>query len=206
VRLVDGRGRPLDLDTALLAFVDLVTEVDPGATVAVPVSTSRCVEDLVTSRGGDVRWTRVSSSALFAAAEEPGVGFAGAEGGGYAFPAFLPAYDGVMSLVKLLELLARTDSTLEEVVDRLPAPAVARIDVATPWEARGAVMRRLVERLDGDRTVTIDGVKVYRGRDWGLIVPHPQEPVIRVWAEAEDRASSLELAQEFADRVEELRA
>jgi mannose-1-phosphate guanylyltransferase/phosphomannomutase len=205
IRLVDGRGRPLDLDSALLAFVDLVTEVEPGATVAVPVSTTRCVEDVVTSRGGRVLWTRVSSSAVFAAAEEPGVAFAGAEGGGYAFPAFLPAYDGVMSLVKLLELLARTESTLEEVVDRLPAPNVVRIDVATPWEARGAVMRRLVERVDGERTVTIDGVKVYRGPDWGLIVPHPQEPVIRVWAEGGDRQSSRRLAEEFAEQVEELR-
>ena len=32
--------------------------------------------------------------------------FAGAVGGGYVFPEFLPAYDAVASLCKLLELLA----------------------------------------------------------------------------------------------------
>jgi mannose-1-phosphate guanylyltransferase / phosphomannomutase len=77
--------------------------------------------------------------------------------------------------------------------------------VATPWEAKGVVMRRLVEQAGGDRVVTIDGVKAYRGRDWALAVPHPQEPVIRVWAEGEDEAAAERLAAEYAGRVEELR-
>jgi mannose-1-phosphate guanylyltransferase / phosphomannomutase len=131
--------------------------------------------------------------------------FAGAEGGGYIFPRFLPAYDGVMSLVKLLELLAATDSRLEDVVDALPVSHVVRVDVATPWEAKGAVMRRLVERAEGERTVTIDGVKAFRGRDWALVIPHPQEPVIRVWAEGADPEGSARLAGEFVRQVEELR-
>ena len=205
LRLVDGRGRVLGLDTALLAFVDLVTRVHPGGAIAVPVTTSRAVEELVDARGGEVRWTKVSPAALSAASEEPGVVLAGAEGGGYVFPAFLPAYDAVMSLVKLLEFLARTDMALEDIVDALPTSNVVRIDVATPWEAKGTVMRRLVERTNGDRTVTIDGVKAYRGRDWALVIPHPQEPVIRVWAEGDDEESSRRLATEFAGRVEELR-
>jgi phosphomannomutase len=66
-------------------------------------------------------------------------------------------------------------------------------------------MRRLVERLNGERTVTIDGLKTYRGRDWALVVPHPQEPVVRVWAEADDADTATSLAEEFAALVEQLR-
>jgi mannose-1-phosphate guanylyltransferase/phosphomannomutase len=205
LRVVDGTGRVLGLDTALLAYVDLVTRDRPGGRVAVPVTTTRAVEDVVKARGGEVRWTKVSPAALAAASEEPDIVFAGAEGGGYVFPEFLPAYDAVMSLAKLLELLARADRRLEEVVDALPPSNVVRIDVATPWEEKGAVMRRLVERTDGERTVTIDGVKTYRGRDWALVIPHPQEPVIRVWAEGDDEESSRRLATEYAGQVEELR-
>jgi mannose-1-phosphate guanylyltransferase/phosphomannomutase len=205
LRLVDGRGRVIGVDAALLAYVDLVTRTSPGARVAVPVTTSRAVAEVVESRGGQVVWTKVSSAALAAASEEPGVVFAGAEGGGYIFPRFLPAYDAVMSLVKLLELLAAADSRLEDVVDALPVSHVVREDVATPWEAKGAVMRRLVERAEGEQTVTIDGVKAYRGRDWALVIPHPQEPVIRVWAEGADPEGSARLAAEFVRQVEELR-
>jgi len=205
IRLVDDAARPVGLERALLAYIDLVTRVTDKPTVAVPVTTSRVVEDIVGARGGRVVWTPVSPAALEAASLEGEVAFAGAEGGGYIFPDFLPSYDGVMALVKLLELLARTERSLAEVIDGLPPSHVARVDVATPWEAKGSVMRRLVERLDGERTVTIDGVKSYRGRDWVLVIPHPQEPVVRVWAEADGPEASASMAAEFAALVEELR-
>jgi mannose-1-phosphate guanylyltransferase / phosphomannomutase len=69
----------------------------------------------------------------------------------------------------------------------------------------GSVMRRLVERLDGERVVTIDGVKTIREGEWALVVPHPQEPVVRVWAEAGDEEAAQSLAKEFAALIEELR-
>ncbi|MGH2765505.1 MAG: sugar phosphate nucleotidyltransferase [Actinomycetota bacterium] len=205
MRLVDGRGRAVPLDQALLAYVDLVSRGAERPRVAVPVTTSRVVEELIAERGGEVIWTRVSASALSAAALEPQVVLAGAEGGGYMFPEFLPAYDAVMSLVKLLELLVRVEQPLEEVLEALPPSHVVRVDVATPWESKGTVMRRLVERLNGEKTVTIDGVKAFRGRDWALIIPHPQEPVVRVWAEADEADGSRSMAAEFAALVEELR-
>jgi mannose-1-phosphate guanylyltransferase/phosphomannomutase len=205
VRFVDGRGRVVRLDEALVAMVELVSRVTERPTIAVPVTTSRVVADLIEARGGRVVWTKVSPSALAAASEQEDVVFAGAEGGGYIFPDFLPAYDAVMTFTKLLELLAHAGVGLDEVLDDLPQTHVVRLDVATPWEAKGTVMRRLVERLNGDRVVTIDGVKAYRDRDWALVIPHPQEPVVRVWAEGEDEAASRGLAKEYAGLVEELR-
>jgi phosphomannomutase len=54
--------------------------------------------------------------------------------------------------------------------------------------------------------VTIDGLKTYRDDDWILVVPHPQEPLVRVWAEAGTAESAEALASEFASLVEELKA
>ena len=204
VRLVDETGRVLTLTQALLAFVSLVATSTPYPRVAIPVSTSRHGEEIVKRHGGEVVWTPISAPALMAAAEDQGVIFAGAEGGGYIFSEFLASFDGLMSVVKLLELLGRNRTTLGAVVDDLPAVHVVRRDVPTPWEAKGSVMRRLLERL-GEGTVTIDGVKTYRGDDWALVVPHPQEPVIRVWAEAATEPEALALAAEFADMVEDLK-
>jgi mannose-1-phosphate guanylyltransferase/phosphomannomutase len=205
LRLIDGRGRVLTLEQGLLVFVELVARVTEAPRIAVPLSTTRTIEDRVRRAGGEVVYTRISPAALSAASEEPGVVFAGAEGGGYIFPEYLPAYDAVMSLAKLLELLALTGARLEEVVDGLPETHVVRRDVPTPWEAKGAVMRRLMERLNGEEMVTIDGVKTLRNGGWALVVPHPQEPVVRVWAEAGDAAAARSLVTEFARLVEQLR-
>ncbi|TMK60981.1 MAG: mannose-1-phosphate guanyltransferase, partial [Actinobacteria bacterium] len=121
VRLVDERGRLLGLSESLLAMISLVARTSPYPQVAVPVVTSRVAEEIVARHGGRIVWTRISASALMAAAEERGVTFAGAEGGGYIFPEFLAAYDGLMSVARLLELLARTQTTLATVVDELPS-------------------------------------------------------------------------------------
>jgi mannose-1-phosphate guanylyltransferase/phosphomannomutase len=176
----------------------------PYPRIAVPVATSRHAEEIVKRHGGEVVWTPISAPALMSAAEDEGVVFAGAEGGGYIFPEFLAAYDGVMSVVKLLELLGRNRTTLGAVADELPAVNLVRREVTMPWEAKGSVMRRLLERTE-EGAITIDGVKVYRGDDWALVVPHPQEPVVRVWAEAGTPESARDLAAEFASLVEELK-
>jgi mannose-1-phosphate guanylyltransferase / phosphomannomutase len=203
--LIDRFGHRVDGRSALLAFVWLVANASPGVRVALPVSTSRVAEDIVRAGGGEVVWTPIASSGLMDAAAEQDVAFAGDEYGGFAFPDFLPGFDSLMALVKLLELLAKTGTSLREVVGRVPPTHIARQDVLTPWETKAMVMRRLIERLDNGPIVTIDGVKAYRGSDWVLVVPHPQEPVVRVWAEAGSPESASSLAGEFADLVGELR-
>ncbi|HEX9375242.1 MAG TPA: sugar phosphate nucleotidyltransferase [Actinomycetota bacterium] len=205
IRLVDERGRVLGQREALLAFVDLVARATPYPRIAVPVVTSRVAERIVRAQGGEVVWTRISAAALMGAADERGVVFAGAEGGGYMFPEFLAAYDGMMSLAKLLELLARQQCALADVVDRIPSAHVVRRDVATPWEAKGTVMRQLLERVNGEGADTTDGVKVFRGEDWALVAPHPQEPVVRVWAEAGSSEEAEALAREYSEMVEKLK-
>jgi mannose-1-phosphate guanylyltransferase/phosphomannomutase len=204
IRLIDETGRVASLGQALMAYLSLVSRSVPYPRVAVPVATSRQVAEIVKRHGGEVVWTPISAPALMSASEEQGVVFAGAEGGGYIFPEFLAAYDGVMSVVKLLELLARGDTTLGAVIDEIPPVHLVRTDVATPWEAKGSVMRRLLERI-GEGAVTIDGVKVYRGEDWALVAPHPQDPVIRVWAESGSPEAAEAMAAEFAAMVEELK-
>jgi mannose-1-phosphate guanylyltransferase / phosphomannomutase len=131
--------------------------------------------------------------------------FAGAEGGGYVFPVLHPAYDGLLSFGKLLELLAVHDTTLGAAVDALPEAAVVRRRVPTPWERKGAVMRQLVEAAKGRRVDDTDGVKIFHpapegsrpgGEDWVLVIPDTVEPVTHLWAEAGDQAAAEALADE----------
>jgi mannose-1-phosphate guanylyltransferase/phosphomannomutase len=142
------------------------------------------------------------------AAQQEGVIFAGAEGGGYVFPALHPAYDGLMSFARLLELLAAQEVSLAEAVGRLPVTHVVRRRVATPWEQKGAVMRHVLEaaRDAGDRpTDSTDGIKVFEeaatgSPPWALVIPDTVEPVTHLWTEA----GSDEAASALADRYEQL--
>jgi mannose-1-phosphate guanylyltransferase/phosphomannomutase len=207
LRLVDGGGRVLDGRTALLAVLWLVARTEERPTVGLPVSASRAAVSIVEQAGGRIRWTKLTPAALMDAAEDGDVAFAGDEDGGFVFPAFLPVLDAVFSLAKLLEMLSYAGTTLAAVVDALPTSHVAYRTVTIPWEAKGTVMRRLLEHLNGtDLVETIDGVKTFRGEDWALVVPHPQEPLVRVWAEAGSLQRAEALAAEFGALVESLKA
>jgi mannose-1-phosphate guanylyltransferase/phosphomannomutase len=51
--------------------------------------------------------------------------------------------------------------------------------------------------------VLLDGVKVVEATAWALVIPVPDEPVCRVWAEGPTRAESEAVADRYAAIVEE---
>jgi mannose-1-phosphate guanylyltransferase/phosphomannomutase len=202
--LVDDTGHVLSDDEALLAYVALVSADLDGGTIALPLSVTSHAEGLAERNGIDVRRTKLSNPALMEVAAEPGVRFAADGRGGFILADFLPAFDAAAAMVKLLELLAREDTSLSKVVATLPAVHITRETVVTPWEQKGTVMRSLVE-LSKDREVDlIDGVKVHHDGGWALALPDPEEPVTMVWAEAGSLADARRLAQEYARRIRQL--
>jgi mannose-1-phosphate guanylyltransferase / phosphomannomutase len=208
--LVDESGAILGLDRALLLYVDLVVRSEPGGAIALPVSTTRLAAALAARHGCQVHGTKLATSAIMRAAQRGGVVFAGAEGGGYVFPVLHPAYDGLLSFGKLLELLAAHGVGLGQAVAALPAPSLLRRRVPTPWERKGAVMRQVLEAAKGRRVDDTDGVKVFHqpappggagdgpfGDDWALVIPDTVEPATHLWAEAGDAEGAKVLADEY---------
>lgn len=202
--LVDDSGHILTDGEALLALLTLMSGHLLGDTVALPVTVTSQAETIADAHGVRVRRTKLSTPALMDAASEPGVGFAASTDGGFILPGFLPAFDAAASLVKLLELLARTGTRLSTVVGQLPRTHIAHDSVVTPWEQKGMVMRSLVE-MSKDRDVQlIDGVKVRHDDGWALALPDPEEPITHIWTEAATDADAKALAKEYARRIRQL--
>lgn len=202
--LVDDQGRLLSDTQAMMALVQLVASRLVGDEIAVPVSSTRKLEELVAGTGATIRYTKLSTAALMEAALSEGVGFAASGDGGFILPGFLPAFDAAAALVKLCELLALSDRRLSDVVDGLPRVHLVHESVVTPWERKGLVMRSLLERTSDRRVDLIDGVKVWHDDAWALALPDTDEPVTHVWAEAASDADARSLAQEYARRIRQM--
>ncbi|HYI45748.1 MAG TPA: sugar phosphate nucleotidyltransferase [Actinomycetota bacterium] len=205
--LVDGRGRIVPQERALLAFMQ--HEANRGAgKVAVPVSTTQRALEVVAGGGGEIEWSPISIAGLMARAAEDEVVFAGTEDGAFIWPDFMPAPDALMTFGKALELVAVAGQPLADLIDDLPEFHVARREVRTPWELKGTVMRELAATHGASDPnsdlVLIDGVKIVRGNEWVLVIPYPDEPACKVWAEAPDGARSEQLADEYARIVEQI--
>jgi len=201
--LVDERGREVPVEQALLLFLSLISATGRIGKVAFPVSVTSQVDALVDGNLEVVR-TANSLSDLTRAAAGADVVFAGAVGGGYVFPEFLPAYDAVASLAKLLELLARVKSPVSELVGELPQPTLIHRQLACPWTRKGLVMRLLNERLSGRDLDLTDGIKLISDHGWAQVLPDPDEPLLHLYAEGATEAESSELEQEVRELVEEI--
>jgi mannose-1-phosphate guanylyltransferase/phosphomannomutase len=199
--LVAPDGKPLDGDTALHAMVDLLCSSCDGAKVAVPLAASRVVETVADRYGATVVRCGRSNRAMSLAAQSDDVGFVGDRNGGYMFPAFLAAFDAVMTLGMLARLLADTGRRLDEVVASLPAHHLVETSVACPSNLKGAVMRQVAESSTGLDVEMTEGIRVAGDGGWALILPDSQDPVVQVFAEGEDDAASARLLDRYATLV-----
>src|SRR6266487_3761913 len=96
--MVDEGGREIPVEQSLLLFLRLIGSNGRAGKLAFPITVTSQVERLLEGSGLEVVRTPASLADLTKAAAEDGVIFAGAVGGGYVFPEFLPAYDAVASL------------------------------------------------------------------------------------------------------------
>ena len=201
--LIDERGAEVPVDQALLLFVRLIAQSDATGRLAFPVTVSSHVEELAGDRLEVVR-TPASLADLTAVAASDGVVFGGALSGGYVFPDFLPAYDAVASLCKLLELLAPRDEPLSALVAALPRPTVVHRQIPCPWGMKGTVMRILNERF-ADRDVdTLDGIKIFDERGWMQVLPDADEPLLHLYAEGAGEEDTQALEAELRETVESI--
>jgi mannose-1-phosphate guanylyltransferase / phosphomannomutase len=201
IYLIDERGREVRPDQALLLYLKLLR--DESGKVVVPITATSQVEEVVGGRFEVVR-TPATLPELTRGAAGAGVVFAGAPGGGYVFPGFLPAYDAIASLCKLLELLAPVDEPLSKLVSELPRPTLVHRQVQCPWALKGAVMRVLNERYADGNVDTTDGIKIFDARGWVQVLPDGDEPTIHLYAEGETPADSEELETELRTLVTDL--
>ena len=203
--VVDDRGRIVNDMHFLTAFIDLTVRLAPGV-VAVPVYAPSSIEQIVAANGGRVQRVRASAEAQMSLAAREHPLLVGDGVGGFIFPRFHPSFDGLYATVRLLELLIGAKRTLSEVIDATPPVHVARLQVDCPWEEKGRVMRMLAQDPETERTRQVDGVKHQRDGEWVLVLPDADRPLFNVYAEANDDDRAWTLVQEYADRLERMRA
>ena len=206
--VVDETGYILSGSDLLAVFALLVARARPGAQVAVPVTAPSTIERIMAEHGGGVIRTKTDVRSLMGTAAEgkEGIALAGDTAGGFIFPEFHPAFDGLFSFAKLLELLAVQNTSLSEVRGLLPAYFMASETVSCPWEVKGRIMRVLTAESEGTQTELVDGIKTYHeDGSWVLILPDASEPNFRIYAEASSQDAANELVHRAVLRISGLK-
>jgi mannose-1-phosphate guanylyltransferase / phosphomannomutase len=204
IYLVDDRAREVAVEQELLLFLRLLASDGKRGKLAFPTTVTSLVDRLVEGTELEVERTQSSLGALTRAAARNDILFAGSVGGGFVFPDFQPAYDGMASLCKLLELLAPVRRPLSEIVAELPESSVIHRQVRCPWARKGAVMRILTEQTKGKEVDVSDGLKVFEEHGWAQVLPDPDEPLVHVYAEGRTPEEGAQLEDHYVGLVEEI--
>jgi mannose-1-phosphate guanylyltransferase/phosphomannomutase len=197
IRLLTNSGVLLDPDTALHAMVDLWCRTrDVEGAIAVPLSASQVVDEIAGRYGHAVIRPGRSRRALAQSVLDGRAVFAGSESGGFIFGDFFPAYDGVLSTGMAVRMLGKLEVTLDDVVAGLPGFHKCELAIRCPAARKGAVMRAVTEQAADMIADLSEGVRVRYSDGWALVLPHPNEPIVNIWAEGPtDQAANARAEQ-----------
>ena len=189
---VDGQGRVLWGDQLMLLLARDVLSDRPGATIIADVKASQVLFDEIVRAGGrPIMWMTGHSLIKTKMAEE-GAPFAG-EMSAHLF--FADRYygfdDALYAAVRLLSIVSRSDESLADYRDSLPA-VVNTPEIRFPCaeERKSAVIDEVRNRLraEGAKVTDIDGVRVKTADGWWLLRASNTQDVLVARCEAADEA------------------
>jgi phosphomannomutase / phosphoglucomutase len=205
---VDAEGHFVPGEQILTLLAWDAVRANGGGVVVTPVSGSQAIEDAVKPLGGEVVYTRVGSPVVTREMARRSAIFGGEENGGLVFPKFQLARDGAMTAAAVLDLLAREDASLAELLRRIPRYSLVKEKVPCSADLLTPVLEGLQAELETEnrQLVTLDGLKVYYDGGWVLLRPSGTEPLIRVFAEAKSADTATALARRGVEQVKSIMA
>ncbi|MGH7903271.1 MAG: sugar phosphate nucleotidyltransferase [Candidatus Dormibacteraceae bacterium] len=201
--LIDETGEVLGHDVAFGVLAQLTLLAGPGLLLG-PASTSLAFSLLADSLGGRFLPTKLTPGAVLRSAQHPETVLASDGNGGYCWPAFQVAFDAIYTAARTLELMAVTGATLSSLRLRLPAAGYRARTEFCPWDAKGRVMRTVIQRHLKERMDLTDGVKLFVDRGWVLLVPDADRPAYHVIASTHEQGQADRLVDEYTSLVREV--
>ena len=178
--VIDDAGTIVDDRSLVAVLAALVLGVEGAGRIVVPASAPHTLGLVAAEHGGSVVATKSDPTSLLRDGLSPGTLFAADAVGGVMWPDHLGAFDAMRTLVRLLELRARTAQPLSRTVAALPAGVhIERLEFC-PWEAKGRVMRLLLERHRDERLDLADGIKLLLDDGYVLVLPDVEAPFYHV--------------------------
>ena len=169
-----------------------------GGTIVTTVATSQAIYDVAEEYNGEVIATAVGDLLVARKLKDENGLFGGEENGGLIFPDFVYGRDAVMTVAKILEIVAKEKKPLSELVAELPVYYASKTKIECPDDEKEFVMASIAEEIQTttdfklDRT---DGVKILKEDGWVIIRPSGTEPIFRCFSESDSQIKADEMTE-----------
>jgi mannose-1-phosphate guanylyltransferase/phosphomannomutase len=172
----------------------------------VPISASGEVDLIAKEFNLEVVKTRDSHLALMDATTDKNIKFVGGTKGGFIYNEFLFACDGMYSIAKLLENIAKTKKRIGELNRETQRLYFVKKNISCPWHVKGRIMRMLTEQSERIPRDLIDGIKLYpqdlAAHTSILLNPDRSRPMFHINAESADVTVAQRLVDEYESCIQ----
>jgi len=206
ISIIDNKGFSYSLMRLLSIVTKLFLETNKHREpykIAVPIVASSEIEIIAQDYNVEVKRIKNSHSAMMEATREENVLYVGGVWGGFIFSDFLFASDGMYSVGKILEMLAKTGFNIAQLDKELPQRYQHQINVFCPWEFKGTIMRKAMEYSEQYEKQLIEGVKIFHDNDSVLLLPSKEKSEFMIIAESDNYEKAVSIAKRYQVLVEQ---
>ncbi len=204
VWLATNGGKILNGDRFCTIVTKMFLMGTPGVKkIAMPVQATSEVDIIAREYGVEVVRVKDSHYAMMMACDDLEVKFVGGTRGGFLFPEFIYATDGMFTIAKILDLLAKTKTTIDELDEELPKLHMLKANINCSKEDKGKIMRKFMEDTMKLKQTLIDGVKIHLSKtDNILCIPDKNRNLVQINVETDSLEKSRKLLKEYTHQIE----
>lgn len=197
------QGQLLLGDQLLALFAVHVLKQNPGSCVVADVNASQVLLDVVQAHGGTTILSPSGAANIKERIKQHNA-LLGGELSCHLFfsDRYLGYDDGMYAMMRLMELVAQSGKTLQELFSTFPkkcsSPAV-RIPV--PEEQKQAIVaavHELLKKRNDVHILTVDGIRVTMPYGWGIIRASNTQPMISMRFESDTLQGLQQVQEDFA--------
>ena len=195
---IDENGKFVLGDKTFTLVEKQMLKENNGGVIVTTVATSQAIYDIAEEYNGEVIATAVGDLLVARKLKDEDGLFGGEENGGLIFPDFVYGRDAVMTVAKILEIIAHEKKPLSKLVSELPVYYASKMKIECPDDEKEFVMTSIADEIKNTTDFELDltdGVKILKEDGWVIIRPSGTEPIFRCFAESD----SQEKADEMTD-------
>ncbi|NDB46429.1 MAG: phosphoglucosamine mutase [Nitrososphaeria archaeon] len=196
----DDQGKILTGDKSALLLANHILNKHPKSKVVTCLNSSSAIETLAEKTKSKVIRTKVGSVEVSRkmVPQKALIGFE--ENGGFMYGKHNQVRDGCMTLALALDLLASSDYTMTEELQKIPKTYTTKDKVScTKEQAKKVITYLKKEQKNYDTT---DGIKIiFDEKNWVMIRPSGTEPIARIYAEADSESRLEQLMSQYLKKT-----
>lgn len=187
----------------LVSVADYILQHKKGNTVS-NLSSTRALRDVSRKHSVDYNASAVGEVNVVEKMKETDAVIGGEGNGGVIYPELHYGRDALVGIALFLTYMAETGMKCSEIRRLYPSYVISKnkIDLRADMDLQ-AILQHIAEKYAKHEVNTIDGVKIDFENGWVHLRPSNTEPIIRIYAEAENGKMADSMAEKIIADIRE---